>query len=190
MLDFPFQPISRRFFLAMVCLSAAVLCGCNAASKDAKVFQAGEKALVGRVTYSVVDSQTVPKLDNGNGEPRIPKNRFYMVQVSIFNGGNESFQVPTLVLVDDAGKQYPELADGTGVLEWIGVSRKVNPAETIQGMVAFDAPIGHYKLRVSEDFAEIPTYIDMPVSFVHERDELLPDNKQPENFKMPELKKP
>jgi predicted small secreted protein len=173
--------VSLRVLLTLLPVASLVLAGCNAAGRDAKVYQAGEKALVGRITYSVVDSQTVPKLDDGNGEPRIPQNRFYIVQVSMFNSGNESFSAPTMVLVDDAGKQYPELADGRGVPEWIGVSRKVNPAETIQGMILFDAPVGHYKLRVSEDFAEIPTYVDMPVNFVHERDELLPESKKSES---------
>ncbi len=169
---------SRRLFAMLLPLVALTLAGCNAAGKDAKIFQAGEKAVVGRVTYNIVDSQTVAKLDDGNGEPRIPKNRFYIVQVSIFNSGNESFAAPTMVLVDDAGKQYPELPDGRGVPEWIGVARKVNPAETVQGMIVFDAPVGHYKLRISEDFAEIPTYVDMPLNFVHEREELLPETKK------------
>lgn len=148
--------------------------GCtNGGKKDAKIYSAGEKADIDHVTYDVIDMQTLPKLED-NGEARIPKERFYLTQISVFNGGNVDFSVPTLVLLDDQGNAYPELADGRGVTDWVGVSRKLSPGETLLGNVVFDAPVKHYKLRISDEYSDQPVFVDMPLSFVHEGGGLVP----------------
>lgn len=180
------------FFSAVLALCLGLLsssCGVGA-KPDAKIFQSGEKAFVDRVSFSVVDSQTLPKLEEG-GEDRIPTNRFYIVQISVFNGGNADYTVPTLALVDDAGQSIPELADGKGVQRWVGVSRKVSPGETLQGNIAFDAPVKHYKLLISGEFVDAAVYVDMPVSFVHERNEFTtPEPKKPADIAIqPTIKK-
>ena len=164
-------------FVFLVAIAALISVGCSTASKkDAKLYAAGEKAQVDRVTYHVVDMQTVPKMDVA-GEARIPKERFYLTQISIFNGGNTDFVIPAMVLYDDAGGQYPELGDGRGSTDWIGVSRKVAPGETLLGTVLFDAPVKHYKLRISDEFSDQPILVDMPLGIVQEKGEMpIPDS--------------
>ena len=156
----------------LVAIAATFSFGCsNTSKKDAKVFAAGEKAQLERATYNVVDMQTSPKLDVA-GESRIPKERFYLTRMSIFNGVNADFVVPAMVLFDDAGNQYQELGDGRGAAEWIGISRKVAPGETLFGTVLFDAPVKHYKLRISDEFSDQPVFVDMPLGIVQEKGEL------------------
>ena len=72
-------------------------------------------------------------------------------------------------LVDDSGKVYPELADGTNVPRWLGVVRNVEPAQTEAGFVIFDAPAAHYKLRLTDETDEEDVYVDMPLNFLHEQ---------------------
>jgi hypothetical protein len=45
----------------------------------------------------------------------------------------------------------------------------VAPAQTERGVVLFDAPAAHYKLRLTEDSDLEDVYIDIPLSFVHEQ---------------------
>src|SRR3954454_17179463 len=106
------------------------LAGCSTApARATKVYQTGEKAEHNKLAYSIVDAQIFTRLgDEPNA--RIPQNRFYVVQVSVSNSGNSSSSIPPMSLVDDSGKVYPELADGTHVPRWLGVVRSVEPAQT------------------------------------------------------------
>ncbi len=54
-------------------------------------------------------------------------------------------------LVAAGGRTYPELTDGAGVEDWLGVFRKLKPAETVYGWILFDAPRADYHLRVTDD---------------------------------------
>src|SRR5215469_2512141 len=108
----------RTFIAALLCL-LAVACS-SAPVRKVITFNAGEKAAVDRLTYGVVDTQIIPRLgDDANS--RIPQNRFYVVQISAFNSGNDDASIPPMTLVDDSGKTYEELTDGSGVPRWLGV---------------------------------------------------------------------
>jgi hypothetical protein len=41
--------------------------------------------------------------------------------------------------------------NGEGVPDWLGMLRKVQPAETQTGRVVFDVPRADYQLRVTDD---------------------------------------
>jgi hypothetical protein len=77
--------------------------------------------------------------------------------------------IPALTLVDDGGKTYSELGDGTNVPNWLGVIRKVGSGDTDLGNIVFDAPSKHYKLRLTDDLDASDISIDIPLSFVHEQ---------------------
>ncbi len=47
----------------------------------------------------------------------------------------------------------------------IGALRTVRPAEAAQGMVAFDGPPRHYKLRGADEDDQQAALIDIPLSF-------------------------
>jgi hypothetical protein len=164
------MPSMFRLSFSYVLVAGLVLAGCSKAPKhEAKLYGAGEKAEVGSLTYNLVDSQIMQQLGDDPANPRMPQNRFVVVQVSITNAGREEASIPGMTLVDDGGQSYNELADGTGVQRWLGVLRKVGPAQTETGMIVFDAPAKHYKLKLTDEFADEDVSIDMPLSFIHEQ---------------------
>jgi hypothetical protein len=152
-------------------MGLCLLSGCSSTqAKPARIYSAGEKIQVGRLTYSVVDVQiqaTLPSQD-GAADPRVPQNRFYTVQISVSNGGNEDMPIPGLALVGDSGHVYNELPDGSGVPRWLGMVRRVSPGQTEEGNAVFDAPAAHYKLRFTDETDDEQVYADIPLSFVHE----------------------
>ncbi len=154
---------------APVCISALLLLvtGCTQA-RQSKIYPAGEKATVDKLTYNVVDSDFHTHLGD-EANPRNPQYRFVTVQIAVSNAGSTDTPIPGLTLIDDSGKAYPELADGTGVPQWLGVLRKVGPTQTEHGTVLFDAPAGHYKLKLTDDSDEGDVYADIPLTFIHEQ---------------------
>lgn len=145
------------------------LTGCSTtASRQTKIYQTGEKAEHNKLTYSVVDVQIFPRLGE-DPNARIPQNRFFVVQLSVSSSNNQPSSIPALALVDDAGKVYEELPDGSGIPRWLGVVRSVDPAQTESGQIIFDAPSAHYKLRLSDETDKDDVYIDIPLNFMHEQ---------------------
>jgi hypothetical protein len=124
----------------------------------------GERAQIGPLIYTVLDTQWIVSLGEENA-PRLPSNRFFIVNMTVVNGGKEPVSVPTFTLVDDSGKTYTELENGDGVPQWMGFVRKIRPADTTQGNIAFDVPQKRFKLRVADDTDTIYGYIDIPLNF-------------------------
>jgi hypothetical protein len=159
-----------RTALLFACLAALTLASCGKQKKpDAQLYSAGEKAQVGSLSYSLIDSQIIQQIGDDPATARTPQNRFILVQISVTNAGNAEAPIPGLTLVDDSGQVYNELPDGTGIERWLGVVRKVVPAQTETGIVIFDAPAKHYRLRLTDEFAEAEVGIDMPLDFLHEQ---------------------
>jgi hypothetical protein len=128
----------------------------------------GDKASVDRLTFSVVDNQVFTRLGTDQNT-RLPQNRFYVVDLSVFNSGSSDAAIPAMTLVDDSGKTYDELTDGSGVARWLGVVRHVAANQTETGAVVFDAPASHYKLKLTDDTDPQDVFIDLPLSFVNEQ---------------------
>src|SRR5271168_3718478 len=99
----------------------------------------------------------------------MPQNRFYVVQLSAFNSGSSDASIPAMTLIDDSGKTYEELTDGTGVPRWLGVLRHVAANQTETGAILFDAPANHYKLRLTDDTDADDIFVDLPLTFVNEQ---------------------
>jgi hypothetical protein len=158
----------RRVSLVILAL-AVVLAGC-AGSPTRKTFtyMVGDKASVERLTFSVVNNQVFTRLGT-DPNSRVPQNRFYVVDLSVFNSGSSDAAIPALTLVDDSGKTYEELTDGSGVARWLGVVRHVAANQTETGAVVFDAPASHYKLKLTDDTDPQDVFIDLPLSFVNEQ---------------------
>lgn len=163
------HPFPYMFLKSIPVLLIVLITGCSSTpTRKSTVFSAGEKATVEHLTYSVVDTQILPRLgDDGNG--RIPQNRFYIVQISASNTGNEDSTIPAMALVDDSGKTYEELTDGSGVPRWLGVIRHVAPNQSESGNIVFDAPAAHYKLKLTDETDANDVYIDIPLTFAHEQ---------------------
>lgn len=153
---------------SLIVISLAILAGCSSTpKKEVKIYQAGEKASVGKLSYSVVDTQFAPTMGDDPNNQRTPQNRFVIVQLSVSNSGTEDANLPGMTLVDDEGKTYPELADVTGVPRWLGVIRKVAADQTEQGVIVFDAPAKHYRLRLTDELDD-DISIDVPLNYIHE----------------------
>jgi hypothetical protein len=159
-----------RASFALALISLALLEGCSSApGKENKVYAAGEKAKSGPLTYTVIDTEILPQLGDDPATARTPTNRFYVVKIAVTNSSNADTPIPALTLIDDSGKTYTELGDGSGISDWMGVVRKVKPADTNIGSVAFDAPSQHYQLRLTDELESPAVSIDIPLSFVHEQ---------------------
>ena len=177
----------RLFTFALFPLALVWLTGCStnsAATRNAdegRVVPAGENASVGHLTFSVVDSQILTQLGD-EANPRIPHDRFVVVEIGVSNSSNVDNPIPGIDLVADSGKTYNELTDGTGVANWLGIVRHVGPAQTERGEVVFDAPAAHYKLRFSDETMESEILADLPLSYSHEKinDSIIPAPELPD----------
>jgi len=157
-------PSGCRITLSL--LGFLLLAGCKSGPTTfpVRTYPLGEKISLGGLTYIAFETEYLTQIGDG-AAPRVPKNRFFLVKVSVANGGSESAGVSAFQLEDDSGKIYPELNDGEGVPEWIGYLRTVKPAESAQGNALFDAPPAHYRMRIKDETGEKAALIDIPLTF-------------------------
>ncbi|HXM43252.1 MAG TPA: DUF4352 domain-containing protein [Bryobacteraceae bacterium] len=151
---------------ALVCLAAGTACA-PAVPPEAQLRRMGERVTVGSLVYNVFEDQWKAQLGQGP-DMRVPKDRFFLVRLSVVNGGSTDLMVPTLTLVDDSGQTYPEISNGDQVPDWTGYLRRVKPAETMQGNVVFDVAPKHYRLRVTDETSQNSRDIDIPLAFASE----------------------
>src|ERR1700722_16558421 len=158
--------MSRLSFAIL--FAACLLSGCGSTSaKSAKTYPSGDKAAAGPLIYSVLDVHILPRIGEDAATARTPQNRFFLVKISASNSSSSEVSVPALTLIDDHGKAWPEVADGTNVPDWIGVLPRIDPGATESGVVIFDAPSQHYRLRLTDETDE-DIGIDIPLTFTNE----------------------
>jgi Domain of unknown function (DUF4352) len=145
-------PIMRFRFplLAIALVASGTSCKDKAPTAEIGTFGMGERAQVGPLIYTVVDSQWAISLGEGV-TARVPANRYLMINLTVVNSGKDPVSVPAFTLVDDGGTVYTELDNGEGVQNWMGVLRKVAPAESSQGVVLFDVPQKQFRMRLADD---------------------------------------
>ena len=153
-----------RLWLCLALPIAALLSGCGSGTPIIRTVNLGEKAYVGQLSYTAFDTQWLVSLGDG-ANARLPQNRFFLVHVNVVNGGRGDASVPTFTLLDDAGQTFSELTSGEGVPNWMGIVRKVKPAESETGNIAFDVAPAHYRLRVNDETEDRYAYIDIPLTF-------------------------
>ncbi len=176
----------RVYTSLLISVALAGLSGCTNNSATPKtdevhVVAAGEKATTGHLTYNVVDSQVFQQLGD-EANPRVPHDRFLLVQLTVTNSSNVDNPIPAVELVADSGKTYDEQTDGTGITNWLGIIRHVGPGQTERGEIAFDAPAAHYKLKFSDESMGNEILADLPLSYAHEKvdDALIPTSDLPD----------
>lgn len=170
------EPVTGWFARALFCAALLpISCSAPAAHEEPiKVYLAGEQATAGPLTYAVVNSRIVQRLGEDMQTARFPQNRFYIIQIRVSNGSGSTIAIPALALLDDSGKTWDELSDGTGVENWLGVVRSVGPTQVTEGVILFDAPARHYRLRVTEEFDRPEVAIDMPLDLTRDEREPMP----------------
>ncbi|MBC8168046.1 MAG: DUF4352 domain-containing protein [Bryobacteraceae bacterium] len=160
--------MKSTFFLTALALCTASLVGCGKQIDPSMIgtFRMGEKVQVGALTYTILEAEWKTALVEGGGGPT-PQNRYMLVRISVTNGGGTVAAIPSFQLQGANRAIYTELTQGLQDLpNWLGVLRSVSPAQTEQGYVVFDAPLGAYKLAISdggEVGSEKFAYVDMPV---------------------------
>ena len=150
----------------LVLAAALGLSGCaTKATADRKEFQMGERANVGPLTYNVVETTWRSQLGS-DFKLRLPQQRFLTVTVSVTNGGGKEISVPLFELEDQNGHIFQESDNGEGVDNWFGLLRTLEAAQTQQGQLVFDVPLGSYKLRITDGAdagVEKFAWIDLPL---------------------------
>jgi Domain of unknown function (DUF4352) len=139
----------RRCSIAMLA-PVVFLAGCGHSGEDVvREYQMGDRIGVGPLTFNVVE--TVWRSQLGDElKTRIPDNRFLLIDISATNGGGHDISVPLFTLEGSNGTTYKELEDGEGVDRWFGLLRTLNPAQTQQGQLLFDVPLGTYRLKLTD----------------------------------------
>ena len=167
----------RSFAFPLLTASLLLMAGCHSqgGAFPVRTYPMGEKVLLGSLSYEVFETEYLTQL----GDPpdaRIPQDRFFLVKLSVSNGGSDTVSVPSFQVENDRGKVYQEISNGEGVPEWIGYLRSLKPAEAAQGNALFDAPAGHYRIRIKDESGERAALIDIPLTFNAET----PDVPSPE----------
>jgi len=96
-----------RFLLgASLLASVALWSGCApVAAPLTKAHAMGERVTVGSLVYNVFDTQWKAQLGEG-ADARIPKDRFFLVRLSIGNTSPADLMVPNAAPADDSCQAY------------------------------------------------------------------------------------
>jgi hypothetical protein len=165
----------RPVFIAIPCILLAFsACSRFSGKNQPTIYSAGDKATSGGLIYNLIDAERSQQIGDDAATARTAGQRFYLLKVTVSNTTTDDTPIPGMTLVDDSGETYPELADGIGITNWLGVIRKVAPAQTEQGVVLFDAPPKHYRLRLNDPLDDKEIAIDIPLSFVRDTPKILP----------------
>ncbi len=166
---------SRRGFLLAAGSAAILQTACSREAAEAEVkskqasktFKMGERAAIGTLTYSVLESSYFTQLGEA-GKPKLADKRFLVIRMSITNGAGKEAEVPLFRLIDNKGAEFPELQEASFLPGWFGLLRKVGPTMTEEGRILFDVAPRPYKLEVTdggETGKELLAYIDIPMDF-------------------------
>jgi hypothetical protein len=140
------------FTLCLLSLSAVAafpLAGCKKATSEQINFQMGERVIATPMIYNVV--QTVWRTQLGDlFKVRVPDHRYLLITLSATNSGGKPVSVPFFTLEGANREEYKELETGEGIDNWFGLLREIAPAETRQGIIAFDVPLASYRLRLTD----------------------------------------
>lgn len=169
----------RHSISIAVAAACLILAGCSAtpSTPPPSNYVMGEKVLLGRLSYTVFETQWLTQLGEG-AEARIPQHRFFLIRFSATNGGTEDATVLNPTITDDKGRTFEELSNGEGVPQWAGYLRTVRPADTAAGNLLFDAPPGHYKVKLADETGTKFALIDLPLTFGAETPEVAPPGEK------------
>jgi hypothetical protein len=155
---------NRAYFLTAIAGMCFGLASCSTSKAGQSTFPIGEKVLVGKLSYQVVDAQWQTEVP---GLKQPVKNRILQLHVMITNSGGAEVFVPMLRLIDAAGTEIGEISEIEGNGRWMGMIRRMQPAITEEGLLYFDVPVGAYRLEVVDNSvaeSEKLALIEIPAS--------------------------
>jgi hypothetical protein len=161
------MPQYYRGWIAILAVALLWLGGCGSPppAEESRVYHAGDAVVIGNLTYNVLDTRILRQLGDNPDTARFPNERFYLVRVNIQDSGSSDEPVPAMALVSDEGRVYNELTDGSGLPDWLGIVRTAKSGQPLEGVVLFDAPARHFRLRLTEEYATPELSIDLPLRF-------------------------
>ncbi|MGH9559275.1 MAG: DUF4352 domain-containing protein [Bryobacteraceae bacterium] len=158
--------MTKRLRSALVLAALVSLAGCGNKQNSIEIdHRMGERVTVGPLTYNVIESSWRSQLGEGF-RVRVPQQRFLLISISVTNGGGHQISMPLLSLENSIGATFRESDSGDGVGEWFGLLRNIDPAQTQQGRLVFDVPLGTYRLRLtngSDAGTEKYAYVEIPL---------------------------
>jgi hypothetical protein len=150
----------------IVLLPILILAGCGRVENASRLdSQMGDRVSLAPLSYNVIETGWRNQLGN-EFKMRVPEQRYLLITISVTNGGGHDVSVPLLTLESQDGKIYTESDSGEGVDDWFGLLRTLNPAQTEQGRLLFDVPLGSYRLKLTnggEPGAEKTAWVSIPL---------------------------
>lgn len=151
--------------LTLCAVSVFLSLGCTKSVPARVEFNIGDSATAGPLTYNVVEAHWKSQLE-GFPTQRVPQRNFLLVRITVTNSGGTEMGIPFLKLENSNGDSFTESEDGSGVDHWLGLIRRINPAQTEDGWLLFDVPTNSYKLRLTDGAVENEhiAYVTIPLS--------------------------
>lgn len=157
--------MSRCLLVFLIFAGISFNFGCGNREPIRLEYQMGERATNVPLTYNVIESRSVSQLGDLL-KLRLPQQRFLVISISITNGGGSEISVPLLSVEGSNGQLHRESDNGEGVSNWLGILRNLGPAQTAQGNLLFDVPLGSYRLRLpngAETGSEKYIWVQIPL---------------------------
>lgn len=168
--------------LVMSCCLLLSGCGSKANTVTAKM---GEAVTLGGVEHTVLGAEWKASLGQG-AEARMPTQQFLVLRLAASNKGGDGAEIASMRLLAADGTEYEELANGSGLPDWFGLVRQINPGESRQGTVLFDAPLAVYTLKLTEHSIDgdeaNAALVDIPIRL---EDSAIPTSADPTGSAIP-----
>lgn len=181
----PYRKGALRFMgVAALVTAAFLLAACGEPSAPVKYARMGEALVLGNVEHTVLVADWRGSLGEG-ASARLPNEQFLVLRIALSNQTEAPADIASMRLIAPDGTEYEELADGSGLAEWLGLVRTLSAKQGRQGDVLFDAPRGVYKLKLTEHSADGDeanvAMVEIPVRL----DEVLPAEMDPTKSTLP-----
>lgn len=160
-----FSRINYSLAILLAGSGALVSSACRTPPPPRLEYHIGDNAVAGPLTFNVVEARWTNQLE-AYPTPRIPERNYLLIRVLVTNGGGGETAIPLLKLENSNGEVFNESENGAGVDKWLGLIRRINPAQTDDGWLLFDVPTNSYKLRVTDGAIENEhvAYVSLPLS--------------------------
>ncbi len=152
----------RMWLATLIILASQTACMRPA---PVNVYRMGEKVQAGQLIYNVFGTKWQAQIGEGP-QARTPAYRFMIMHLTVVNSGAEPVSVPSFKLTDESGRIYAESMEGQGVPLWLGMIRRVKPADTLEGDAVFDVEPKSYKLKLDDGSdSGMVVMVDLPLQF-------------------------
>lgn len=150
---------------ALLALLSVLSLSCKEQEGPRSEAHMGDPAVAGPLTYTVIEARWRSQLQ-AFPTARFPERTFLLIKLSVTNSGGSEVSIPFLKLETSKGETFTEVENGAGVDGWLGVLRRVGPAQTEEGWILFDVPTNSYKLRLTDGNVEREhlAYVSIPLS--------------------------